>query len=319
MKKIFYLLAMLAVVFYGCTKTTGNRSDSGKNNQENNEGQKNNDEESEQNPEPQKPTVKTGAENLVIYISFDEENLIEKGEGITFKESKGQATIGEGFIGKGWRNKSGNNATEAYSKFDVAAGSAFTKIEDFSFSVWVKNVGANPKGGVISLNGGRMSADKPHDFPAFIVYFDNSGEDSETHEKWQQVNGRFIFHDQNGNEQNLWLDTGAPALAIYDEWFHFAVTYEPAAKVAHLYVNGEEIRELTFDPGIPFNNLVTEYANALYIGAWSTYVEGDSVQTWQNYWPGGIDEVRIFDRALTPDEVTELYKEELAINLDQEE
>ena len=203
----------------------------------------------------------------------------------------------------------------------MAAENAFKKIENFSFSAWVYNIGANPKGGLISLNGGRFGAPlyQHHDFPAFIIYFDNSGTDSETGEKWQQVNGRFIFHDNMGLEQNLWLDTGAPALAVYDEWFQLAVTYEPAAQVAHIYVNGEEIRELTFEPGIPFNNLVTQYCDALYIGAWSTYVEGDSVQTWQNYWPGSIDEVRIFDRVLTPEEVLALYKEELNLNLEQED
>ena len=263
MKKLFYLLAMLAMISYGCSKDNSANRPSG------------NDDpddvpetpvETPEDPEPEKPVVKTGAENLVVYFSFDTDELIEVGEGITFKENKGQMALTSGFIGNGWTNKSGKNATEAYSKFDVAAESAFSKIESITFSAWIKNVGANPKGGLISLNGARMSATKPHDFPAFIIYFDNNGEDAETHEKWQQVNGRFIFHDSKGSEQNLWLDTGATALAIYDEWFHFAVTYEPAAHTAHIYVNSEEIRELTFDPGIPFNNLVTEYTNALYIG-----------------------------------------------------
>lgn len=323
MKKVLFAFAMLAMISVGCSKDNANRASNG-NGQEvedpnGNENENGNGNGEENPPEPEGPAVKTGAENLVIHISFDKDELIEVGEGITFKENKGQASIATGFIGKGWTNKSGNNATEAYSKFDVAQGSAFSKIENFSMSVWIKNVEANPKGCIISLNGGRMSATKPHDFPAFNVYFDNCGSDSETGEKWQQVNGRFIFHDAKGAEQNLWLDCGATALAVYGEWFHFAVTYEPAAKVAHLYVNGEEIRELQFDPGIPFNNLVTEFTNALYIGAWSTYVEGDSNQSWQNYWPGSIDEVRIFDKALTPDEVLALYKEELNINLEQED
>lgn len=314
------MLAVLAMIGVSCSKDNANRaSGSGNDDETENSTQK---PDPKPDPEPEGPSVKTGAENLVIHLSFDKDDLLEVGEGITFKENKGQASITTGFIGKGWTNKSGNNATEAYSKFDVAAGSAFSKIENFSMSVWIKNVEANPKGCIISLNGARMGippSEKPHDFPAFNVYFDNNGTDSETGERWQQVNGRFIFHDSNRNEQNLWLDTGAPALAVYGEWFQLAVTYEPAAKTGYIYVNGEEIRELTFDPGIPFNNLVTEYTNALYIGAWSTFVEGDSVQTWQNYWPGAIDELRIFDRILTPEEVLALYKEELDINLSQDE
>lgn len=326
MKKVFYLLAILATIGYGISCSKDNNENRNSNNSEQ-QGPEDPNNQGGEDPNgngngsgPEEPTPpQTCIDNLVIYFSFDNDKLIDLGEGITFKENKGQAALTTGFIGKGWTNKSGNNATEAYSKFDVAAESAFSKIENFTFSAWIKNVEANPKGGIISLNGGRMSPTKPHDFPAFIIYFDNFGEDAETHEKWQQVNGRFIFHDDKGTEQNLWLDTGAPALAVYDEWFHFVVTYEPAAKVAHLYVNGEDIRELAFEPGIPFNNLVTEYANALYIGAWSTFVEGDSVQTWQNYWPGSIDEVRIYNKAFTPEEVTSLYKEELDINLSQED
>lgn len=321
MKKILFMLAVLAMIGVSCSKDNANRA-SGSGGKDDETEDPTQEPDPKPDPEPEGPSVKTGAENLVIHISFDKDDLLEVGEGITFKENKGQASITTGFIGKGWTNKSGNNATEAYSKFDVAAGSAFSKIENFSMSVWIKNVEANPKGCIISLNGARMGippSEKPHDFPAFNVYFDNNGTDSETGERWQQVNGRFIFHDSNRNEQNLWLDTGAPALAVYGEWFHLAVTYEPAAKTGYIYVNGEEIRELTFDPGIPFNNLVTEYTNALYIGAWSTFVEGDSVQTWQNYWPGAIDELRIFDRILTPEEVLALYKEELDINLSQDE
>jgi len=267
-------------------------------------------------------TVKTGAENLVVYISFDTDNLIETGEGITFKENKGDASIATGFIGKGWTNKSGKNNVEAYSKFDVASGSAFSKISNISFSAWVKVKKDAPKGGMVSLNGARNSAGNPHDFPAFNVYYDNFGtatnEETGEEEPWQQVNGRFIFHDANGNEQNLWLDTGAAAFAKYDDWAQFAFTYDATSGQVLLYLNGEHVAERTFEPKIAFNNLVTEYSNAFYVGGWSSFIEGDANADWQSFWSGSLDEIRFFDRVLTPDEILALYGEELAINLDQE-
>lgn len=306
------------MVFFGagCEKNNGNRTDSGQNqNEQGNENGNENENGNGQTQEPEKPSVKTGAENLVLHISFDNDNLIEVGEGVTFKENKGEAKIATGFIGQGWSNKSANNTKEAYSKFEVGANSAFTKIESVTFSCWVKLI-EGQKGAIISLNGGR-SGSKAHDFPAFIVYFDNSGTNEEQ-VKWQQVNGRLIFHDGNGNEQNLWLDTSLDVLAQYDEWYQFAFTYDTATGDVILYKNGQEIQTKSFELKIPFNNLVTEFADALYVGAWSTFVEGDSVQTWQSYWAGGLDEIRLYNKAFSADEMLELYKEELNINLEQE-
>ena len=337
MKKVFYFVTLLSVALFAfsCTKpNNGNRTDTPQGNEE----QKQEQEPQKEDPkEPEKPQVTTCADNLVIYFSFDNDNLIDKGEGITFKENKGQAGIATGFIGKGWTNKSGNNATEAYSKFDVAAGSAFTKIDKVTITVWVKN-STNPacyKGGLFSLNGGMMG-EKPHDFPAMNVYFDNNGTstDEETGESqiWQQINGRFIFHDENGNEQNLWLDTGHPAFAIYGEWFQLAVTYDKDITVkdeesgemvakdqVNLYVNGLQVAARTFDHKIPFNNLVTAQTNAFYVGGWSTFIEGYSTQSWQTYWAGTMDEIRFYNKALSADEIAALYKEELAVNLAQED
>ena len=110
----------------------------------------------------------------------------------------------------------------------------------------------------------------------------------------------------------------ADVLAQYDEWYQFAFTYDTATGDVILYKNGQEIQTKSFEPKIPFNNLVTEFANALYVGAWSTFVEGDSVQTWQSYWAGGLDEIRLYNKAFSANEMLELYKEELNINLEQE-
>ena len=223
----------------------------------------------------------------------------------------------------------------AYSKFDVASANLFKKLDDMTFTVWVKNNKDYYKGGVVSLNGGR-NGDKPHDFPAFNVYLDNNNpvtiDDQQV--PAQQVNGRFIMHDDKGAEQNVWLDTNDPAFAIYDEWFQLAVTYQlntqkpvdpenpegdkKTCATVMLYANGQLVAERAFDPNIPFNNLVTDYANAFYVGAWSTYVEGDSTQSWQSYWAGSIDEIRMYNKALSEEEISALYKEELNINLEQE-
>ncbi len=328
MKKVLYLAAMLSLVLVGfsCTKPGGNRADGNQNGNENTP------------PKEEAPKVTVCEDNLVIYLPFENDQLIEKGEGITFKENKGDVQIKTGYIGKGWFNKSGDNKTTAYSKFDVAADNAFKKIEKVTMTAWVfpSAEKAKIKGGLFSLNGGRLSTGDPHDFPAMNVYFDNYGvaknEETGAEIPWQQINGRFILHDNKGVEQNLWLDSGLNGFDYYGKWFQLAVTYDRDRKVkdeesgnevakdqVNIYINGELVAARTFEHNIPFNNLVTEFSKAFYVGGWSSFIEGDSVQDFQNYWAGGIDEIRIYNKALSEEEVLALYKEEVAVNLYQED
>ncbi len=327
---------MLSLVLFGfsCTKPGANRTDS----QTPGNKTENDDEDGKDDKDdtPEGPKVTTCEENLVLWISFDNDNLIEKGEGVSFKENKGDAAIKTGFIGKGWVNNAKDNKASAYSKFDVASDNLFKKIEKVTMTAWVRSEPekAKIKGCLFSLNGGRMSDGKPHDFPAMNVYFDNYGEVTleESGEKvpWQQINGRFIMHDGAGAEQNLWLDSSLNDFN-YGEWFQLAVTYDMDATVmdeekgqevakdqVRIYLDGVLLAARTFEHKIPFNNLVTEFANAFYVGAWSTFVEGDSTQSWQNYWAGAIDEIRMYNKALSEEEILALYKEELNINLEQE-
>ena len=62
-----------------------------------------------------------------------------------------------------------------------------------------------------------------------------------------------------------------------------------------------------------------EDCNALYIGGWASRIEGKASDTWQTYCPGQLDELRFYNKALTAEEILALYKEEVNINLDEEE
>ena len=204
---------MLSLVLFGfsCTKPGGNRADS--QTPGNNTGNDDEDGKDDKDDTPEGPKVTTCEENLVLWISFDNDNLIEKGEGVSFKENKGDAAIKTGFIGKGWTNNAKNNKASAYSKFDVAQDNLFKKIEKVTMTVWLKTDSekAKIKGCIFSLNGARSSDGNHLDWPAMNVFFDNYGEVTveETGEKvpWQQINGRFTFHDNSGTEQNLFLNS----------------------------------------------------------------------------------------------------------------
>ena len=261
-------------------------------------------------PEVTRPEVTTAKENLVLHFGFEAGET--PGKGVALVGSNGSASLdGDGYIGKGWTNTSGNNLTEAYTKYSVASG-ALAGISDVTFTAWVKLKEDYAKGAILSLNG--MPAG--FDWPLFIIYFDNPGVNEDS-VKWQQVNGRLVFHDGSGNEQNLWLDNSDPAFAKYGSWFHFAFTYKASTGEWALYVDGVQIRAAEFEPKIEFSNLVLPASDALYVGGWSSFIEGFSSADWQSFFAGSLDEIRLYDKALSESEIQALRKEEVTIALDQ--
>jgi hypothetical protein len=49
----------------------------------------------------------------------------------------------------------------------------------------------------------------------------------------------------------------------------------------------------------------------LYIGAWFNNIDGTHADAWRSSFPGTLDELRIWNVALTPEEVEELYTKEV--------
>lgn len=256
--------------------------------------------------DPGKAYVTVASENLVLYMPLESaEKTVSVGEGVTFAEAKGSTGFTEGLLGQGYYNTTGDNMKQAYLKFNLASANVFKNLESMTFTCWLKLKEECSKGAILSVNGSGI------DWPAFIAYFDNSGTTDEG-EKTQQVNGRLVFHDAAGVEQNLWLDTWDPAFARYNKWFQFAFTYEASTGAWALYVDGIQVKEAVFDPKIVVNNFVTSSCNAMYVGGWSTFIEGQSTQDWQSYFAGAIDEIRVYNKVLSATDILTLRTQELA-------
>lgn len=256
--------------------------------------------------DPGQSLVTVAADNLVVYMPLESaEKTVSVGEGISFAGANGSASFAEGILGNGYVNTTGDNMKQAFLKFNLASNNVLKNLESMTFSCWVKLNESCSKGALLSVNGSGI------DWPAFIAYFDNSGTD-DTGVKTQQVNGRLVFHDAEGVEQNLWLDTWDPNLAKYGKWFQFAFTYDSTTGYWIIYVDGLNIKEAEFGPKIPVSNLVTASCNAMYVGGWSTFIEGQSNQDWQSYFAGSIDEIRIYNRVLSETEIATLRVEELS-------
>ena len=138
----------------------------------------------------------------------------------------------------------------------------------------------------------------------------------------QQFNGRF---ESNGVAQ--WPNTQNVAFTSLDKWYQVVRTYDAATSEWNVYVDGVKLPLVDAD-GNPVNilkdgdnllgdlNLANDAMNALYLGGWASRIEGKANEGWMTYFNGSIDEVRMYNRALTDQEVGKLFQEEKLINLE---
>jgi hypothetical protein len=115
----------------------------------------------------------------------------------------------------------------------------------------------------------------------------------------------YIFYAANGNDWELWSGTGAagklwtwdsgPALAL-NSWTHLVGTYDAPTATQRFYVNGQLVRT--------WPNLVINFNSRrpLRIGAGNT----ESSPTY--FFPGDIDEVAVYDTALSPEQIQRHYQ-----------
>lgn len=294
MKKIFYLAAAISIaMFVSCDKTGGT------------------------DDEGTKTEVTVAKDALVLHLPF-EDGSVAVGEGVTFASKEGQADFVAGFIGKAYTNKAANGETAAYLKYALAADNFVGDLKSFTFSAWLKRP-ATGSGAFFSINGGVDSFWGS----TLQFYFDNAYPNEETGIVDQQFNGRI---EHNGVAQ--WPNAQNPAFSSLDKWYQVVRTYDAATSSWNVYVDGVKVvlplgeddapTNILQDGGQPIGNLnlATEAMNALYIGGWATRIDGNQNESWMTYFNGSIDEIRMYNRALTDQEIGKLFQEEKLISLE---
>ena len=294
MKKIFYLAAAMSIaMFASCEKNDGNNGGGS---------------------EATQVTVATDA--LVLHLPF-EDGSVAKGEGVTFASKEGKADLVAGFIGKAYTNTSGDAKEAGYLKYNLAATNCIKSLKSFTFSAWVKRP-ALGSGAIFSVNGGE------HDWGSTMHFmFDNTGvgEDGAT---YQQFNARIDSYKEGEDgmfQASCWPNVQGPEFAKVDQWFHVARTYDALTGAWVVYVDGVQTHNGVHefgDPAGPFGDLDlnSDTMNALYIGGWAAIIDGVNNAEWMTYFNGSIDEVRMYNRALTPAEIGKLWQEEKLISLE---
>jgi gliding motility-associated-like protein len=155
------------------------------------------------------------------------------------------------------------------SKLDVPANQSFT------MSSWFYQRDTTVDQSVIAtLNGANGKA--------YILFVGGTS--------WGSLHRKIVFRDYDGPSLNKVLISSSNNIQL-NTWYHVAITIDKVTGLNTLYLNGSPIASVT----IPDNSIITSP---------NFYIGNNSVNNWGI--TGKIDEVRIYNRALSASEVMQL-------------
>jgi concanavalin A-like lectin/glucanase superfamily protein len=227
----------------------------------------------------QKDSLKDG---LLAYYPFNANAKDESGHNYHLTNMGASLTID--------RNGKANNAyyfnrdNSTYMVAETSQNMMFSN--KLTISLWMK-----PDAGASDLALiGKFNVDN-----ATGLSFNLGWEDVFSHFQWglsSAINTGQAACDQNWNDVNV-VDGIKTGTFPDGQWSFLALVYD--GNKVNVYKNGESIYSTNYT-----GNIVNCESGLLYIGRW-----------WLNdasYFKGALDEISIYNRALSPKEIKELYK-----------
>ena len=251
-------------------------------------------------------TVKT--ENLVAYFPLESETNAVEAVGIKYSKKGGAAGFVKGMRGKAYSNTAADCKVFSYLDFALEANNPLKSMSSFTISSWVKMPVPNDGSpAMLSVNAGDGG------MGSLLIMNEGWGCNADS----LYVKTYLYNTATNWKGQDLGLSN---AKFTTDKWFHLVYSYNEKDSKISLYSNGAFVADSErYADGVQadgtqpnLGKLVLDPAMShLYIGAWFNNIDGTHADTWRSSFPGTLDELRIWNVALTPEEVEELYTKEV--------
>ncbi|MFJ3528102.1 LamG-like jellyroll fold domain-containing protein [Streptomyces sp. NPDC090132] len=173
------------------------------------------------------------------------------------------------------------NGTDGFARIAQSRGPHLNTSRSFTVSAWAKLSSKPTKAAVIVQQAGQFS-------PGFELYYSTSyGGWAINQYETDTVGAKIIRAVQ---------PTGSTV--SIGEWAHIVGVHDTVANTLTLYVNGAKAGTTALPNAW--------YADqSMFLGA-GVY-DGGTTPT--NYFPGSIDDVRLYDRVVSPDEVAQMFKQ----------
>ncbi|MCE5330746.1 MAG: LamG domain-containing protein [Bacteroidales bacterium] len=244
--------------------------------------------------------------NLVAHFPLESATgAIEIGTGITYGKLSGAGTFAVGRRGNAYKG----STAPGYLEFNVAtSANLFKSMTEYTYAAWIKC--PKPTDGAataFALNGGDANMGNLN----FIV---ESGSNADS----LALKSYLYNSTTNWKGQDFYLHNKA---FLSDKWVHIVSSYNKATSTMTYYANGVLVKtQIKYADGevggvqpklgaLTFGSDMTK----LDIGAWPKLAAGTATDSWMVYYPGLIDEIRIYNKALTDAEVKALYDAEITV------
>jgi hypothetical protein len=220
--------------------------------------------------------------NLVGYWAFDS-NLID-----SVSNAAGTNT-GTSFV-NGFKGKAIQGGLNSYVLADANAN--INAMTSFSLSFWVNT--PPPSTGIIGL----FALSKTDAFWGNIeLFFENGSTNSA---------GKFRTHLFNGTTDKEFPSNDI--VGFFDKWVSITITYDGAASIYKLYVNGSNVSTVN---GAGFGPLKITSPGKIVFGApqfmtTPSLTNSHGAEPWASFLTGQLDEVRLYNKVLTAEEINAL-------------
>ncbi|MFJ6570662.1 LamG-like jellyroll fold domain-containing protein [Streptomyces sp. NPDC091292] len=226
-----------------------------------------------------KQTVGDPGRPAVAVFPLDEAagatEIVGHGGVVAATYSGGVTTGVPGIAGKAARF----NGTDAYGKIGRLRAPHVNTSRSFTISAWAK-LDKKPGGAaIITAQAGQYA-------PGFELYY------SQVYDRW--AFNQYSADAVDAKPVRAMQPDGAKAYV--GEWVHLVGVHDPVTNMLTLYVNGAEAGR-------------TELAGAFYADQAMYLGVGSYNGQLANYFPGSIDDVRLFDRPVSAAEVQQLFKQ----------
>ncbi|MDD3078748.1 MAG: LamG domain-containing protein [Paludibacter sp.] len=277
MKKTnFYgLLAVFAMLFIGVTSCKDNGDD----------------------PNAGKIDPSTIAtDSLVAYFPFD-------GNGVDQISSLTPSSNSYVTYVTGRRNQCYQGDTLAYLKYSLSSTSKLATMTDgFTVSAWVKSSAINgksaPAQGILQID--RSDGD---------TNWGNLNWFQERDNQETSTDSCFYKCTFNANSDTNWGVENFFSKFLANKWQYITLTYNSTTSIFNMYINGVVYSERTHDSN-GAGELTFTGADYMVVGTWVNNAVYTAV-SWQDYFRGNLDELRIYNAGLSASQVKELYDAEV--------
>jgi hypothetical protein len=211
--------------------------------------------------------------------------------------------VGEGVAyEKGRRGQAYKGAAKNELVYDAAKIPAIATLKDFTFACWFKHQAVPQSSAPVPYFFGLTNTEDFWGQLAFVL--DRGGADN--------TDSLAVKVAINGD---MWAEYGLQSVFPANRWIHVVASFkqvDDTLQTIDMYVNGVPVEELHRDfisrPATDFSR-----TTMVLFGQWRQKALEGATDEWMGDMDGDLDEVRLYNAALTAEEAKALYDAEISV------